>query len=412
MFQSFWQVFRNRKMAALLFFGFSSGLPLYLTSKTLQAWMTLEKIDLKNITWFSLVALPYSLKFIWSPLLDTYIPPFLGRRRGWLLIAQIGLVLAIGAMSFQSPSQTNLTFIAINAFILVVFSATQDIAVDAYRNDILEPLEIGAGVSIYVLGYRLALLVTGSLAFILADHLPWSQVYLCLAGVMLITSMVSLWSPEPVMHSPPPIGFYETIHLPFLDFFERQGLYKGRVILVFIVLYKLGDALVNNLSTPFLLMTGFSQTDIGAINGGAGLLATILGTLIGSVLLSRWGINRSLWIFGCLQAFSNLTYLILSYLGKNYAWMVLTVITEHFAAGLSTAAFLGFLMALCNPRFSATQFALLSSLMALGRDILVSPAGWIADKVGWPMFFLITVLAAVPALLLLPICAPWGKSAE
>ncbi len=411
MFQSLWQVFQNRKMAALLFLGFSSGLPLYLTSKTLQAWMTLEKVDLSAISWFSLVTIPYSLKFIWSPLLDSYIPPFLGRRRGWLLITQIGLILAIGGMSLQNPSQI-LVFVALNALFLAFFSATQDIATDAYRTDILQPLEMGAGVATFVLGYRLALLVTGSVAFILADHLAWPQIYLLLAGLMILASIVSFWAPEPILDAPPPRGFYQAVILPFLDFFQRQGPSKGLLILLFIVLYKLGDALVNNLSTPFLLMTGFSQSDIGAINGGVGLFATIIGTLVGGALLSRWGINRSLWIFGALQAISNLSYLVLSYVGKNYAWMILAINVEQFSAGLGTAAFLGFLMSLCNPRFSATQFALLSSLMAVSRDILVGPAGAIVKQIGWPMFFVLSFLAAIPGLLLLPLFAPWGGSRE
>ncbi len=205
---------------------------------------------------------------------------------------------------------------------------------------------------------------------------------------------------------------HQAIILPFLDFFQRQGQLKGFWILLFIVLYKLGDALVNNMSTPFLLISGFSQTDIGAINGGVGLIATIIGIILGGVLINRLGSNRSLWIFGALQSLSVLTYFVLSLMGKNYLWMILAVNIEHFCAGLGTAAFLSFLMGLCNPRFSATQYALLSSFMAFSRDILVGPSGMIVEHVGWPWFFILSFLVAIPGLLLLPIFAPWGKDSN
>jgi len=409
--QSLWQVFQNRKMSSLLFLGFSSGLPLYLTSKTLQAWMTLEKVDLASIGWFSLVTIPYSVKFIWSPLLDSYTPPFLGRRRGWLLLCQIGLVIAIGTMSLQNPGKT-LPILALNALLLAFFSATQDIGADAYRTDILLPAERGTGVANFVLGYRLALIVTGSLAFILADHLGWPQIYLVMMGIMMLISLISFWAPEPIPNSPPPANLHQAIFLPFLDFFQRQGNFKGVGILAFIILYKLGDSLVNNMSTPFLLMNGFSQTDIGTINGGLGLLATIMGIILGGLLINRLGGNRSLWIFGGLQSISTLSYFALSVIGKNYLWMILAINIEHFCAGLGTAAFLSFLMGLCNPRFSATQYALLSSFMAFSRDILVGPSGTIVEHMGWSMFFILSFLVAIPGLLLLPIFAPWSQDPD
>lgn len=394
-------------MAALLFLGFASGLPLFLTSRTLQSWMTVEGVDLASIGAFSLVGVPYSLKFLWSPLIDRYVPPFLGRRRGWLVVTQVGLTLAIAAMSLQKPSQA-LQFLAINALVIAFLSASQDIAFDAYRTDVLEEREMGAGAAVAVLGYRIALLVTGSLALVLADRIPWTAVYLCLAGLMVISIGFSIWAPEPVLRDRPPASLAEAIKMPFLEFFQRSGLFQGMAILVFIVLYKLGDALVNNMSLPFLLQTGFSQTDIGAIQGGMGLLATIVGVLAGGAVLSQLGINRSLWIFGGLQAVSNLTYLLLAQIGQNYPFMVVAINIENFCAGLGTAAFVAFLMSLCNQRFSATQFALLSSLMAVSRDILVAPAGRIVELTGWTTFFLLTLVAALPGLLLLPLFAPWN----
>lgn len=408
MFQSIRQVLFNRKMITLIILGFSSGLPFFLTSKTLQAWMTLDKVNLSTISWFSLVTIPYSLKFIWSPLVDNYIPPFLGRRRGWLLITQIGIILFLGGMTLQNPS-VNLTFFALNALLLAFFSATQDITADAYRTDILSPSERGTGVATFVMGYRIALLLTGSVAFILADHLGWSHVYLILMAVMIIVSLFSFWAPEPSQECQSAKNPYQAIVLPFFDFFERQGYSKGFFILLFIILFKLGDALVNNLATPFLLETGFSLTDIGTINGGIGLLATIVGILLGGILLNQWGINRSLWVFGGLQSFSTLSYLIVALVGKNYLWMILAINIEHFCAGLGTAAFMSFLMSLCNPRFSATQYALLSSLMAFSRDLLVGPAGTIVQHVGWVVFFGLSFLVAIPGLALLPVFAPWKE---
>ncbi|MBD2089425.1 MFS transporter [Microcoleus sp. FACHB-1515] len=405
--QSFLQVFQSRKMVALLLLGFASGLPLFLTSRTLQAWMTVEGVDLAQVGAISLVALPYSLKFLWSPFLDRFVPPFLGRRRGWLVITQIALALAIAAMAVQRPAQA-LQLFAINAVAIAFLSATQDIAFDAYRTDVLQPRELGAGAAVAVLGYRVALLVTGSLALILADRLPWPTIYLGMAGLMLLCILPSFFAPEPEIAVRPPATFADAVKLPFIEFFQRKGVAQGFLILVFIVLYKLGDALVNNMVTPFLLQTGFTQGDIGKIQGGMGLIATIVGALAGGALLSQWGVNRSLWIFGGLQAISNLAYFLLAQAGQNYPMMVVAINIENFCGGLGTAAFVAFLMSLCNQRFSATQYALLSSLMAVSRDILVAPAGGIADRLGWPLFFLLTIAAALPGLLLLPIFAPWN----
>ena len=394
-------------MVALLWLGFASGLPLYLTSKTLQAWMTVEGIQLSAIGLFSLVGLPYSLKFLWSPLLDRFVPPFLGRRRGWLVIMQIGLVIAIAAMALQNPKQS-LQLLAINSLVIAFLSASQDIAFDAYRTDILEPLEMGAGAAVSVLGYRIALLVTGALALILADRTSWQVVYLLLSLVMGIGILASLWAPEPKLQPQPPDSLREAVTLPFIEFFQRLGTLRGSAVLVFIVLYKLGDSLVNNMSLPFLLKTGFTQTDVGAIQGGMGLLATIVGVLAGGAVLSKLGIARSLWVFGGLQAISNLTYLGLAQVGKNYLFMVVAINIENFCAGLGTAAFVAFFMSLCNQRFSATQFALFSSLMAVSQNILVAPAGRLVEATGWTWFFIITIFASLPGLMLLPIFAPWN----
>ena len=393
-------------MTALLLLGIASGLPLLLTGKTLQAWMTLEKVDLTSIGLFSLVALPYSLKFLWAPLLDRFALPFLGRRRGWLIVIQSALLVAIAAMSLQNPAQS-LQLLAVNALLIAFLSATQDIAADAYRTDVLEEREMGAGAAVFVLGYRIALLITGALGLILADRISWPAVYLLMSGVMLVGLIATFLAPEP-QRDHPPASLADAVLLPFGEFFQRLGLLQGLLILVFIVIYKLGDSFLGNMSTPFLLQKGFTQTDLGAIQGGMGLIATIVGALAGGAILSKIGINRSLWVFGVLQAVSNLTYFVLAQVGKNYQFLVLTVNVENFCGGLGTAAFVAFLMSLCNQRFTATQYALLSSLMAVSRDILVAPAGKLAEATGWPMFFLISIAAALPGLLLLPLFAPWN----
>jgi len=404
----FWlQVLRSQKMAALLLLGFSSGLPLYLTSRTLQAWMKDAQVDLEVIGWISLVGLPYFLKFLWSPLLDRFVPPLLGRRRGWLVLTQGGLILAIGAMALQRPSEA-LQFLALNAFIIVFLSATQDIAGDAYRTDILQPQELGIGASIWVFGYRIAILVTSALALILADYLPWPTVYLLLALLMGVGVAASFFAPEPVLTDRPPTSLGDAVYLPFKEFFDRKGVGAGSLIFVFILFYKLGDALVGNMATPFLLDIGFTKTDIGAIQGGMGFLATTVGVLVGGAVLNKVGMNRSLWVFGILQALSNVGYFTLAKVGKNVSFLVLAINVENFCAGLVAAVFVAYLMSLCTQRFSATQFALFSSLMAASGIILASPAGKLAKATGWPWFFAITLCAALPGLLLLPWVAPWN----
>ncbi|MBD2445676.1 AmpG family muropeptide MFS transporter [Nostoc sp. FACHB-152] len=406
--KSLLRVFGSPKMGALLLLGFSSGLPLYLTSQTLQAWLTKEGIGLAAIAAFSLVKLPYSLKFLWSPLLDRFVPPFLGRRRGWLVITQVGLLLAIAAMAMQNPSQ-GLQPLVIAAVAVAFFSASQDILVDAYRTDVVEVQETGAAASIYLLGYRLAILVTGYVTLFLADRMPWQAVYLLMSLLMLMGVVTSIFAPEPVLRDRPPQTLYAAVKLPFSEFFQRHGWLQGFLILVFIVIYKLGDSLLKNVSTPFLLDKGlhFTQTDI-AFPGGLGIFATIVGTLAAGAIMTKIGVNRALWIFAILQAVGNLAFFALAVVGKNYYLMLAAVNTEQFCAGLETAAFVAFLMSLCNQRFSATQYALLSSLQGFSRDILTAPAGVWAQTTGWSFFFLLTAIAALPGLLLLPFFAPWN----
>ncbi len=402
------RVYTQPKMAALLFLGFASGLPFYLTNQTLQAWMTTANVDLTTIGIFSLVGLPYSLKFIWAPLLDRYVPPFLGRRRGWLVITQVLLLVGIAAMSLHDP-RLGLQALAFNAIFIAFFSATQDVAGDAYRTDVLHQREMGAGAATWVLGYRIALLLTGALAFVLADRMPWPAVYLVLSGLMLIGVLASFLAPEPLLDDAPPKSLAEAVILPFNEFFTRSGLLRGFLILLFIVLFKYADSLVSVMGTPFLLQAGYTQTEIGVIRGGAGLISTIVGVIAGGALLAKIGLNRSLWLVAILQAASNLGYYLLSVMDQNRSWLVSVIVIENFIMGLATAALLAFLMMMCNKRFSATQFALLSSLVAASRDILTAPSGGVAEATGWPTFFLVTIAAGIPALMMLPFIAPWNR---
>jgi MFS transporter, PAT family, beta-lactamase induction signal transducer AmpG len=402
------RIFGQPKMATLLVLGFSSGLPFYLTSKTLQAWMTTAKVDLATIGFFSLVTLPYSLKFVWAPVMDRYIPPFLGRRRGWVLITQVLLLIAIAAMSLHDP-RLGLKMLAVNAIAIAFFSASQDISLDAYRTDVLQDREMGAGAAVFVMGYRVALLVTGGMALYLADSISWPTVYLLLASLMLIGIIATFLAPEPALTEPPPRTIAEAVILPFREFFQRAGVGRALLVLLFIVFYKYSDSLAGSMTTPFLLKTGFSQKEVGAVFGGAGLIATIAGTLTGGAAIGKWGINRSLWVFVVFQGLSNLTYYALALSSESHAFMTTAVVVENFGLGLVTAAMTAFLMSMCDKRFTATQFALLSSLMAASRDLLVAPAGKIAESLGWPSFFLITVSMAIPPLLLLPFIAPWSR---
>lgn len=402
------RIFGQPKMAVLLFLGFSSGLPFYLTSKTLQAWMTTAKVDLATIGFFSLVTLPYSLKFVWAPVMDRYIPPFLGRRRGWVFITQVLLLLAIAAMALHDP-RTGLKMLAINAIAIAFFSASQDISLDAYRTDVLESREMGAGAAVFVMGYRIAMITTGALAFFLADRMSWNTVYVLISLLMIIGIITTFIAPEPVLNDAPPRTLAEAVVLPFSDFFRRVGIMRALLVLLFIVLYKYSDSLAGSMTTPFLLQAGFTQTEVGAVFLGVGVIATIVGVIVAGATIGKFGINRSLWMFVVFQGLSNLTYYGLSLSGKSHSFMVAAVITENFGLGLVTGAMTAYLMIMCNKRFTATQFALLSSLMAASRDILVAPAGKIVEAVGWPYFFLITVGMALPPLLLLPFIAPWSR---
>ncbi len=388
----------NLRIGTIMMLGFSSGLPLALTGGTLQAWMTVEGVDLKTIGIFTLVGVPYTFKFLWAPLLDRFVPPILGRRRGWILVFQLSLMALIVTMSGFSPKSAP-WIVALLAVMITTMSASQDIVVDAYRTDVLHERERGLGAGVFVTGYRIAMLVSGALALVFSEIIGWRLTYLLIAGVMTLGVLATLFGPEPEVKVVPPRTLAEAVGGPLKEFFSRPGAWA---LLALIVLYKIGDAFAGSLTTAFLIRgVEFSVGEVGAINKGMGLIATIVGALFGGVIMSRLGMFRSLMYFGILQAVSNLSFMVLALAGKSYALMVVAVLFENLAGGMGTAAFVGFLMALCNPKFTATQFALLSALAALGRVFVGPPSGYLVETTGWAVFFFITFLAALPGLGLL-----------
>lgn len=399
------EVYSSRRVLSLFGLGFSSGLPLLLTGSTLQAWMTTQNVDLRVIGIFALVGFPYTLKFLWAPLMDRFAIPWLGRRRGWILLTQILLTGVILALGTSSPASMP-WMVASLAVAVAFFSASQDIVVDAYRTDVLREKELGAGAATAVTGYRLALLVSGAMAFILADHLPWRVVYGIMAGVMLLCTLFTFWAPEPAEAAIPPKSLKEAVWGPLASYFHRPGALE---MLAFILVYKLSDNLAGAMTTPFLLGLGFSLTDVGMATKFLGLISTILGALAGGSIISKIGINRSLWIFAFLQAVCHLSFTWLAVVGKSYPLMLSAIAIENICGGMGTAAFTGFMMSLCDKRFSATQYALLTSLMALGRIVFQAPTGFLVQFMGWPVFYAVSLLGAVPAILLLPRFAPWNS---
>ncbi len=385
------------RLGFMLPLGFASGLPLALTGGTLQAWLTEAGLDLTTIGLFAYVGFPYTVKFIWAPVMDWVVPPWLGRRRGWMIMTQFGLALALAAMALLEPSDGAEVF-AVLALGVAFLSASQDIVFDAYRTDLLKPDERGLGAATWVMGYRLAMIASGSLALILAARMGWPAVYLCMAGLMLLGLLTVLLAPEPEQIQKGPSSMEEAVWGPLQEFLTRP---MAGALLALIVLYKLGDAFAGALTTSFLLRgMEFSSEDIGVIRA-MGIGATILGAFIGGSLMPRWGLFKSLLAFGLLQAVSNLSFMWLAWVGKSYAVMAFAVGFENLTGGMGTAAFVALVMSLCDHRYTATQFALLSSVEALGRVFLGWPAAKLVGAMGWGPFFFVTFLAAIPGLWLL-----------
>lgn len=394
--------FSSRMLIAFAM-GFSSGLPLLLTGSVLQAWMTEEQVDLATIGLFALVGLPYTLKFLWAPALDRFTPYLLGRRRGWLLVSQLCLMVAIAALGMAQPASSPLV-VAGAALLLTFFSASQDIVIDAYRREALSDDEQGLGASLYVNGYRIGMLLASGGGLILADFVSFATVYLLMASFISIGIVTTLFAPEPPASPDQPKTLADAVIRPFVEFFSRQD---AIMILLFILLYKAGDTMASHMSIPFYLELGFSKTEVGAVVKLFGFWATILGGLLGGILILKSGIYSALWQFGILQSISTLGFALLAYLGPSLPGLATVIALENLSAGMGTAAFIAFMASQTDKRFTATQYALLSSLMGIPRVLIAAPTGWLAEIAGWPLFFMLCAALAIPGLLILTRFKSW-----
>ncbi|ACC69254.1 AmpG family muropeptide MFS transporter [Paraburkholderia phymatum] len=443
-----WRAFLNARMLICVFLGFTSGLPLFTLVSLVQVWLRSEDVNLKEIGLFALIQFPYTWKFVWAPLMDRYVPRLPGwrpgRRRGWMLVTQILVATAIASLGLVSPRDAIWTVAALTALV-AFFGASQDIVIDAYRRELLHDAEQGLGNAVHVNAYKIAALVPGSLALILSDHLPWSTVFMVTAAFMLPGMIMTLVVKEPEMHGAPPKNLREAVIEPFHEFIVRDGWRGALFVLGFIFLYKLGDTMATTLSTSFFLDIGFTRTQIGVIAKATAFTASLAGGIIGGVLLLRIGIARGLWIFGFLQmvstlgfawlasvgpaspglsvvydiavALSTATSNVLSLLGIDWTVkpdpmsVALAIVYgfETFTTGLTLAAFTAYIASTTDPRYTATQFALFTSLAAVPRTLASAASGFLVTKIGWFDYFVVCTALAVPGMLLLFRIAPWRK---
>ena len=408
------QIF-SRNMLICIFTGFTSGLPLYFLINLIPAWLRSEHIDLKTIGLMALIGLPFTWKFIWSPVMDAVRLPFLGRRRGWMLVTQIGLLLALAAYAFLNPHQHLPVIIGLSA-VVAFFSASQDIVLDAFRREILPDEELGLGNSIHVNAYRIAALVPGSLSLILADRMPWGNVFIITALFMLPGLLMTLFlAKEPDLPPAAPRTVVQTVVEPVQEFFSRKGTKQAALVLLFIFLYKLGDSMATSLATPFYLDMGFSKTDIGLIAKNAGLWPAVIAGILGGIWMLKLGINKALWLFGVVQVVTILGFVWLAGFGRfdtitlTEQMMLAGVIgAEAVGVGLGTAAFVSYMARETNPAFTATQLALFTSLSAVPRTFINATTGYLIEWLGYVHFFWLCFILALPGMFLLLKVAPWG----
>ena len=415
---STWQQVFSRRMLICVFTGFSSGLPLYLLINLLPAWLRGEGVDLKAIGLFALIQLPFTWKFLWAPLMDRYVLPILGRRRGWMLASQLALLGSMTAFGLYTPQQ-NLASIAALSFAVAFFSASQDVVIDAFRREILPDRELGLGNTIHINAYRLSSLIPGSLALILADHLPWAQVFLITALFMLPGIAMTLVVKEPALAAATPKTLREAVVEPFHEFLTRNGVRGALWVLGFIFLYKLGDSMATALATPFYLDMGFSKSEIGLVAKHAGLWPAVIGGLIGGAWMLKLGINRALWAFGVVQVASIVGFAWLAQQGpfaevgaRGLPYLALVIGFEALGGGLGTAAFVACLARTTHPAYTATQFALFTSLAAVPRTLANAGTGYLVEGLGWAPFFWLCTAIALPGMVLLLKVAPWKGEAN
>ena len=401
----------NRRMLICVFTGFASGMPLYVLLQLVPAWLREGGVSLTEIGLFALVGIPSTWKFLWAPFMDRWTIPGLGRRRGWMLVSQLALIVGIGVMGLFPPADATAAIAAL-AFIVAFFSATQDVAIDAYRREILPDQELGLGNAIHVQAYRISSLVPGSLSLILADMLAWSSVFWITGLFMMVGVALSLLVEEPASDVPEAASLKDTVVAPFRDYLSRRGASSLLLALAFMFLYKLGDNMATALATPFYLDMGFTKTQIGLVAKNAALWPAIAGGILGGLVMVKVGINRSLWLFGVIQMVSILGYAVLSEAGA-VLWLLGAVIGfEYLGVGMGTAAFTAFIARETSRTFAATQFALFTALAALPRTFANASTGAIVEWLGWTPFFLLCTALAIPGMLLLIWVAPWGQNAE
>ncbi|MBN3002463.1 AmpG family muropeptide MFS transporter [Chromobacterium alkanivorans] len=405
----------SRTMLICVFTGFASGLPLYTLINLLPAWLRSEGVDLKAIGLFALIGLPYTWKFLWSPLMDRYVPPLLGRRRGWMLLTQLALIVTMAGFGLFNPAQ-HIWSIAALAVGVAFFSASQDIVLDAYRREILSDNELGLGNTVHINAYRLAGLVPGSLSLILADHIPWDRVFLITALFMIPGLLMTLKVSEPKLAGQAPKTLREAVVEPFHEFITRQGWQGAAWILGFIFLYKLGDSMATSLATPFYLDMGYAKSQIGLVAKHAALWPAVIGGLLGGLWMIKLGINRALWAFGVVQVLSILGFAWLASYGRfasigahELSMLAVVIGFEALGVGLGTAAFVAFIAKSTHPAYTATQFALFTSLAAVPRTLANASTGYIIDAIGWTSFFLLCTALALPGMVLLLKVAPWRE---
>ena len=398
---------RPRAWSALALLGFASGLPLILTDSTLKAWLKDAHVDLGAIGFFSLVQLPYNLKFLWAPLLDRFELPLLGRRRGWLLLTQGLLSILLAAMAFGDPAG-HLSLIAGLAVGIAFVSASQDTVTDAWRTEFLPAHQQGMGTAVHVTAYRIAIIAAGAGALVMADTLGWRAAYLAMAALMLLGTVGTLLAPEPGgLHAPRTLK--EAVVEPFVAFLSRPGAWAA---LAFVVLYKLGDQLASSLTVPYFMEVGFTKSAIGLMTKGVGMVALIAGGFLSGWWMEKWPLRRGLAVCGLLQVASTASLLLPAYFGAKLPVLGLSLALENLGYGMGVTVQMTLLMRLCDKRYTATQFSLLTSLAAVARSLLASPAGKIAKHTGWPLFFGFCVVVAIPGLLMLLRYDRWGVPEE
>jgi len=395
-----WHTYLNRRMAALVVLGFSSGLPLYILLNLMQAWLATSGLSLKALGLFALVQFPYFWKFLWAPFMDRFNFGGFGRRRGWMIVTQIALFFAIGGMGMLDPKLQVGAVVAATSLVAFL-SASQDVVIDAYRRETLSDEEQGLGVAVYVNAYKVASMVPGALSLILADRMPWQPVF------------CALLIKEPTVYGDRPATMVQAIVLPFKEFFQRDGWRRAVWLLTFILMYKIGDSMATALATKFYLDLGFSMTEIGWAANATAFWASIAGGIVGGVWMVKLGINRGLWVFGFLQAIAILGFAWLAQVGHNTTLLAAVIGFEAFASlGLGAAALVAFMARSSDLRYTATQYALFSALSSVPRIFVNSSVGFVIEETGWFWFFIVCFILAFPAMMMLPKIAPWNSGHE